>query len=204
MDKISFASLFLILILSLILISACSKSKSSNQAVQTVENNNERYDLLKVYSFIDNKPTETDLNTLKLNINDQDCELRKLSTAILYKYDKSYKDKLYKEFEVNDYKERSNGIYNYEGKNSSLDLIKNIENKQPYSGRSELIFLNLFCYYQDKNIWIVTEEEPGKISMARFFRGAFLVRIVDLDEQKALELEHYIDKITAEKEGFVY
>ena len=82
------------LMVGVVVLSGCIGEESEEgEIVSPTEENqsDEKYDVLTVYPFIDNTPTQEDIEIIKLNLNDSDCVLRKLSVAVLYKYDKSQK-----------------------------------------------------------------------------------------------------------------
>ena len=183
--------------MALVFVVGCNNTSNTNldlESSTSSSGNIEKYDLLKVYSFLESEPTEEDKQILSLNLEDGDCELRKLSTAVLFKYDQGYKNNLYEEFAVRDSNEINQGIYNYESSDYVVKSIEEIEKEEPYSSRQELTLLKLFCDLQDKNIWIKIEEDPGKLSMARFFRGAFLEKVLGF-ELDTVELANDIDKL---------
>jgi len=170
-------SKLLMLIVGLLFISACNLSNEEIDEIRNIDDDvvkeeEDFYDIEKVSSFVENKPTNDEINVLKKNANDKDCALRKSSVAVLFKYDDSYEEDFEKEFAIIDYIERSNGEYNFLEIEEIAKKIKEIENN-PEVPNNFAVLINLFCEYQDKNIWVDTAQ--GKISQSRFFRGAFLV-----------------------------
>jgi hypothetical protein len=130
------------------------------------------YDVEKTFSFFNKTPNKDEILILKMNLNNSECGLRKLTTAILYKYDQISDDKFYEEFSIKDYAKRQNGEYNYVESDFITKELETIENKFP-NYENNLILFYAFCELKDKNYWVITTK--GKLGIARFMRSAALV-----------------------------
>ena len=121
--------------------------------------------------------------------------LRAMSAAILYRLNqKAYQAALHEEFSVNDYQARSRGEYNVISKEAMLDVIKRIENRYPQITDKRSQLLLAFYAFRNNNMWISTDK--GNISLARFFRSAFLAAVFKGTGLDAAAIVNSIDQKT--------
>ena len=145
-----------------------------------------------VYNFLDKAPTKEELSTIKLNLNSEDCGLRKLSVAIIYKYEGTGRTQLFDEFKVPDYKEREQGVYNYVNDSFVTETIKKYERLYP-EYEPPLHGLYTFCEVQYENYWQIVNEQ--RLSIARLFRSVFLSDVLE-PEYDVITLVTQIDTET--------
>jgi hypothetical protein len=121
--------------------------------------------------------------------------IRAMSAAMLYRLDqKEFKAALQEEFSVDDYQARSRGEYNFVSKETMLDVVKRIENRYPQITDNRIHLLLAFSAFRNNNMWISTDN--GNISLARFFRSAFLAAVFKGTGLDAAAVANAIDKKT--------
>lgn len=155
------------------------------------------YTIPDVYSFVQKKPNFEEKDSLIATLESSDCGLRKLATAVLFKYDESYEEELFDEFAIRDYFERQNGRYNYVDTDFVSQIIEGVEVRYPEYD-STVHSLYTFCEVQEKNYWQAVDNR--KISVARLFRGAFLAQILEPQIEDITPLLGKIDEKTQKEQ----
>jgi hypothetical protein len=132
---------------------------------------------------------------LLIHLHGNSYPIRAMSTAILYRLNQNaYESALQEEFSVNDYQARSRDEYNFILKEAMSDVIKNIENRYPQISDKRSQLLLAFCAFRQNNMWIRTDN--GNISLARFFRTAFLAAVFKGTGLDAVAVADSIDQKT--------
>lgn len=122
--------------------------------------------------------------------------VRAMSAAMLYRLDqKAYRDALQKEFSVDDYQARSRGEHNFISSDAMLEVVGKIENRYPQITDKRILLLLAFSTFRNNNMWISTAKK-GNISLARFFRTAFLASVFEGTGLDAAAVANSIDKET--------
>ncbi len=73
-----------------------------------------------------------------------------------------------------------------------MDVIKRIEKRYPQITNKRIHLLLAFSAFRNNNMWISTAS--GKISVARFFRSAFLAAVFEGTGLDAVAIANSIDK----------
>jgi len=133
---------------------------------------------------------------LEAQINSPVCPAAALSVAVLFVRDsKTYTQQFYDAFSVHDYLERAQGNTFIVSQEAMLSDIRNIENRYREEIQDKRVLLLLsYCFYRDQNKWIVINDQ--RISVARFFRTAFLASMLKGTDIDAVKLANEIDKRT--------
>ncbi len=130
------------------------------------------------------------------NLRGKSHPIRAMSAAILYRLDqKAYRDALQKEFSVDDYQARSRGEYNFISSDAMLEVVGRIENRYPQIEDKRILLLLAFSTFRNNNMWISTAKK-GDISLARFFRSAFLASVFEGTGLDAVAVSSSIDEET--------
>jgi len=133
---------------------------------------------------------------LEAQIDSPVCPAAALSVAALFVRDsKKYNQQFYDAFSVHDYLERAKGNTLIISQEAMLSDMRNIENRYSDEIQDKRVLLLLsYCFYRDQNKWAVMNDQ--RISLARFFRTAFLASILKGTPIDAVKLANEIDKRT--------
>ncbi|PCJ53465.1 MAG: hypothetical protein COA70_09225 [Planctomycetota bacterium] len=117
-----------------------------------------------------------DLESISSSSNSR---LRAAAAVILYREDPNqYWDTLFESYAVHDYVLRKQGIQNFIGAEEMASKLNEIESSCLDSGLGRTpVLLLAFLEYQEKNQWLEFED-GARISLARFFRTAFLAQML--------------------------
>lgn len=148
--------------------------------------------LNQLATYIEQGATE---KYLLVHLRGNSYPVRAMSTALLYRLNqKAYQAALHEEFSVNDYQARSRGNYNYISKEAMLDIVKRIERRYPKITDKRSQLLLVFYAFRNNNVWMSTGK--GNISLARFFRTAFLAAVFKGTGLDAAAMADSIDQKT--------
>lgn len=135
------------------------------------------------------------------NTKSDSCEVNSAKAILRFKkYGMKEMEELFDQFSVDDYKERNKGNYNLWSPGKITQLTGELERKYTNVSDKRLYMLIMFCETKDKNLWVNTES--GRLSVARFFRSAFLASVLDNTVHDAVELSNAIDMETQKRAGF--
>lgn len=152
--------------------------------------------LKKAAKLLDEIPTPEDIQWLNEQLVPGNEPINILAAAILYKSDTVfYEDVLSEYFTVYDYSERARGGRNVISQDDFIAAVGKIEKQvdKEFSKRY-LNFLFGYWYYRDRNEWVtLMVDEP--VSVARFFRTAFLSAVLDLRQGQILTLANRLDRV---------
>ncbi len=107
---------------------------------------------------------------------------------------KKYKEMIYDLYSIHDYVERSQNKYNIVDAKELFSGQKPIESRYPLITDKRLYFQIMFLQERDQNKW--AEMGGEKISMARFFRSAFMATAFQGTNLNPMSLSDSIDKQT--------
>jgi hypothetical protein len=101
-------------------------------------------------------------------------EIRALSAALLYRADPvKWGSELSSTFSIHDYTQRARGEVNLIAQQEFISRIKDLESRYPTLPPT-LMLLVAFVHFRDANLWFPQGDQ--RVSVARFFRGAFLAQ----------------------------
>ena len=102
------------------------------------------------------------------------AEIQAVSAALLYRADPvRYRSALSSQFAVHDYAPRARGVTKDIGQEELILKIKQIEQAYP-SLHPTVALLVSFVQFRDANLWFPRGSQ--KVSVSRFFRGAFFAQ----------------------------
>ncbi len=146
--------------------------------------------LNKLATYIDNGSSEKNLMG---PARSKSFPVRALSAALLYRGRPNiHRAALYEAFTVNDYAARRRGEYHFVSKETMLDAIRQVERRYPQITDQRVQLLLVFSHFRDKNAWIRTND--GDISLARFFRSAFLAAVYKGTDLDAVAIADSMDR----------
>lgn len=167
-----------------------------DQGVETKLSDEETRVVNKVSLLLENIPNDKDLEFLESLLKSNNITSRYLATVALYKQNQAkYEPMIVDNFSVHDYVDRSKGKYNYVGREELEKSVIAVGEMNSKIGDERVKLLILFLHYRDQNKWVMTEK-AGKLSLARFFRSAFLSSVFRDKVQDILELANRIDQET--------
>ena len=155
-------------------------------------------DINSLFAVLDTKLAKQDLASLqgKAPSSFSTPAASALASVVLYKADpKKHEGQFYEAFAIRDYSERSKGNYTVISPQTVASELRDIEGryKDRITDRRASLLL-AFCLYQDQNKWFMKEGQ--RISLARFFRGAFLSSALKGTDIDVLGLTNDIDRRT--------
>ncbi len=140
--------------------------------------------------YIDNGAREEDLAG---PARDSSYPARAMAAALLFRLDqKKYHDAFFKEFSMKDYEARSREKHDLTSKDDILKVVAKIEYRYPQIADKRILLLLMFAAYRDENIWIATGK--GDVSVARFYRTAFLTAVFKDTKLDAAAISDSLDK----------
>ena len=172
------------------------KAFFERQIDTTLFNYPEQNDIITLNNL--NKYSSTNISRedekiLQDSLKSNSLVIRSFCSAILYKKNqKKYREVFYGCFTVNDYDSRSNGEYNMIQQTDMLNTVKAIEDNGKILEEKSYNLLLCYCWYRDRNEWIQTDNQ--KMSISRFFRGAFLGSNFKETNIDVLSLANKLDK----------
>lgn len=130
----------------------------------------------------------------KASASSSDSPVSILAAALLYKSDPStYEDQFYQAFSIHDYSARTKGKGEVITGKEMLSAVKGLEAE--YKGKitdSRVFLLLAYCHYKDQNKSIELNQQ--RISVARFFRSAFLSAVLKDTDIDVIALTNGLDK----------
>ena len=128
--------------------------------------------------------------------------LQAFAIAFLYKEEPAiYSDQLFHAFSINDYSARSQGDYRFVPKDDPMKTLKQIESTYPSLQEKRAQLLLAFWQYRDQNKWIRVKDH--NLSLARFFRSAFLASIFKGSDLDAVSITNKMDIQTQRNQGII-
>lgn len=126
------------------------------------------------------------------------CPVSAASTALQFADAPArHRQALFEQYSIDDYSARARGIYNMVPANEVLSVVKAIEAKYPQITDGRIQMAIAFCAFRDRNIWFNSKQ--GRISAARFFRGAFLASVFKGTSLDTVKITKEIDQKTWSK-----
>ena len=123
------------------------------------------------------------------------------AAALLFRHRPDrYRRIVFRTYAVRDYALQAQGRYNFIGRQELFDTLRDIETRNAGLRDSRLMLLLTFLHYRDANAWFYVKEQ--RISVARFFRTAFLTVILKGTDINSLRLVNAIDRATRKAMGF--
>ncbi len=119
-----------------------------------------------------------------------------LAATVLYRTDGGKHEKRLMElFAVDDYAARSRGRYTMITQADMAKIVAEIERRYgPSLTDRRVLLLLIFWHYRERNEWVMRGEQ--RLSLARFFRTAFLTAAFQGSGIDAVELANRIDQNT--------
>lgn len=158
------------------------------------ESTDEASDLLKLQSVLDN----ANANQLEPLSKSGSCSVKLISLALLYRIEPDkYRNDFFSSIVVDDYADRKNGKYNYVDPEQIEQTIGTATAAPTGVTDQRIKSVIGFCAIKDKNLWVTTKK-AGRISLARFLRGAAVSSLLTGTDEDVLEITNAIDAHTAE------
>jgi hypothetical protein len=123
-----------------------------------------------------------------------------LAAAIAYKNDKKYQARLFDAFAVNDFSKQAKGEMTTVETSKVADQVQAMEKANAGLKNKSLHLLATFFFYRDRNEWMLKGKD--KISVARYFRGAFLSAYYRGTQMNTMKLADDMDAAAKKKSGF--
>jgi hypothetical protein len=183
------------LILSIILLLTANLCLAGPDVDSLALDKNKKALLKKAVKLLDEEPTSEDIQWLNEQLIPGNEPINILAAAILYKSDSIfYENVLDDYFTVNDYSERAGGKQNIISQDNFVTTIGKIERQVDKEfAKRDLTFLFGYWYFRDRNEWVpLMTDQP--VSVARFFRTAFLSAVLDLEQGHILKLATRLDR----------
>lgn len=119
-------------------------------------------------------------------------EIQAVTAALLYRADPTrYRSALSSQFAVHDYAPRAKGVTQDISQEEFILKIKHIEQAYP-SLHPTVVLLVSFVHFRDANLWF--PQGSQKLSVSRFFRGAFFAQAFKGSRLDALSVASDLDQ----------
>ena len=119
-------------------------------------------------------------------------EIQAISAALLYRADPvRYRSALSSQFAVHDYAPRARGVTKHISQEEFILKIKHIEQAHP-SLHPTFLLLVSFLQFRDANLWF--PQGSQKLSVSRFFRGAFFAQAFKGSRLDAVSVASALDQ----------
>ena len=151
--------------------------------------------LLDLQALIDNDAGEVSETLLESDA----CAVRVLSGLLLYRRDPDrYRNTLFAELVIDDYADRSSGKYNDISVDEAVSTMQSASSAPEEITDKRIQMVIGFCALKDKNLWMMARD-GGRLSLARFFRGAALSSLLKGTDEDPLAITSAIDAHTASR-----
>lgn len=153
-------------------------------------------DLNRLFAVLGARTSRQDVEYAEAKSRSSACPVSALAAAVLYvRNPKEYEEPFNNAFAIHDYADRSRGRYNILARERMLSDVKDIESRYKDQVEDKRVLLLLgYCVYRDQNTWMLVDGR--RVSVARFFRTAFLSSILQGTQIDPVRVANEIDRRT--------